>query len=289
MKKGRKYELTDETVNEDGHVLHRIRALRDVADYARKGNVGGYVESDANLSHGGNSWVFNDARVYGHAHVVGNAAVSDYSRVYGEAYVCEESYINGFARVHGHASVKGHANVYGESEVYDDAKICGLARISGKARVFGNARITDHALVFGNARVYGKAFVTDNAQISGRASVCDDTYIYGFGAVCGNAFIGGNASITGSGDTCFGSDAVVMGNDDYMMFNNIWSSKRRFICFKTASGILKWSAGCFLGTGEALIEAAYEKSKLSGDCYKKVVEMAEDMFRRVREEESNGR
>lgn len=289
MKKGRKYELTDDTVSEDGRTLHRIMAIRDVSDYVRKGDVGGYVESDRNLSHGGESWVFNDARVYGNAHVAGYAAVFDHACVYGEAYVGENSCIKGPARVYGHARVDGNACVCGDAEVYGDAKIGGLARISEHARVFGNAQIMGHALVFGKAKVYGTAFVTDNAQISGRASVCDDTYIYGFGAVSGNAFIGGNAAITGSGDTCFGCDAVVMGNGDYMMFSNMWSSKRKFICFKTASGILKWSAGCFLGTGEALIEAAYNKSKLSGDCYKRVVEMAEDVFRIVREENDNGR
>ena len=39
------------------------------------------------------------------------------------------------------------------------------------------------------------------------------------------------------------------------------------------SGNDKWRVGCFFGTGEELIEKAYKDSKLSGDCYKAVVEL----------------
>lgn len=38
-----------------------------------------------------------------------------------------------------------------------------------------------------------------------------------------------------------------------------------------------WRAGCFYGTGPELIEKAYHDSKLSGDCYKAYVELAEKL------------
>jgi len=46
-----KYELTNETIIHHDHTLHRIRALRDIPRYdVKAGDLGGYIESEANLS-----------------------------------------------------------------------------------------------------------------------------------------------------------------------------------------------------------------------------------------------
>lgn len=70
-----KYEiLKDEFIELDGRKLYRIKALKDFRD-VRKGTVGGYIESEQNLSQEGNAWVFGDAQVYGDAWVSVNARV----------------------------------------------------------------------------------------------------------------------------------------------------------------------------------------------------------------------
>ena len=51
----KKYELTDETIDVDGHILHRIKAIRDF-DNVKVGELGGYIEKESNLSHNG-KWV----------------------------------------------------------------------------------------------------------------------------------------------------------------------------------------------------------------------------------------
>ena len=69
----KKYRLTDETVEFMGRTLHRIEALRDftTSDGAivYKGEKGGWVESENNLSHAVNCWVCDNAHVYGSARV----------------------------------------------------------------------------------------------------------------------------------------------------------------------------------------------------------------------------
>lgn len=64
----KKYELTEETFAVDGHVLHRIKALRDLGN-VKKGDIGGWIECEDNLSHGGDCWVYGDAKVLGDAEV----------------------------------------------------------------------------------------------------------------------------------------------------------------------------------------------------------------------------
>ena len=44
-----KYEITDMT-HEEYPFLHRIRALRDICGEIRAGDLGGFVESESNLS-----------------------------------------------------------------------------------------------------------------------------------------------------------------------------------------------------------------------------------------------
>ena len=71
----KKYELTSETKIVFGKTLYRIKALISFK-YAEKGEKGGFMESENNLSHGGNAWVSDDAWVFGNACVSGDALVA---------------------------------------------------------------------------------------------------------------------------------------------------------------------------------------------------------------------
>lgn len=102
MKK--KYKLTDETIfivrNGAEITLHRIQALRDFGDI-KAGDLGGYIESEANLSHEGNCWVFDNAKVFGSAKVGGKAEVYGFSEVYGDAWIFGNAKVYGSAKVFG--------------------------------------------------------------------------------------------------------------------------------------------------------------------------------------------
>ena len=71
----KKYELTNETMMWCGKILYRIRALTDIGDDVKSGDLGGWVENENNLSHNGDAWVYGDAQVYGNAQVCGDAWV----------------------------------------------------------------------------------------------------------------------------------------------------------------------------------------------------------------------
>ena len=68
----KKYRLTDDKIIVKCRTLYRIQALRDFGD-VKEGEFGGWIESEKNLSHDGNAWVY------------GNAWVSDDARVSGDA------------------------------------------------------------------------------------------------------------------------------------------------------------------------------------------------------------
>lgn len=81
-----KYKLTDETIEVEGKTLYRIEALKDFGKI-KKGDKGGFVQSEDNLSHSDDAWVYGNACVYGDACVCGDACVYDNAKVYGNACV----------------------------------------------------------------------------------------------------------------------------------------------------------------------------------------------------------
>ncbi len=65
-----KYELTDETKVMYGVTLHRIRALTSIGLTVAAGQLGGWVQSEANLNQSGNAWVSGNAQVKKSRHYV---------------------------------------------------------------------------------------------------------------------------------------------------------------------------------------------------------------------------
>ena len=88
-----KYGITG-IVHPEKPNLFRIRAVRDIPRFnVKAGDLGGYVQNSWNLSHEGDCWVGDNARVFRDATVSGNA------RVYGNAQVYDHAHISGNSRV----------------------------------------------------------------------------------------------------------------------------------------------------------------------------------------------
>ena len=141
-----KYTLTNISITFNSRTLYKIKALRSFSN-VRAGDLGGYIQSESNLSHDGDCWVYNNAKVYGRAEIYGNA------QVLMSAVVSDNAQIYGDAIVHGTVS--------------DNAKVYGNAIIEGK--------VCDNASVYDNAKVLNGVVVFERAQISGNTSVTYNT------------------------------------------------------------------------------------------------------------------
>ncbi len=151
----KKYEFIDDCEYIDGHFLTRIRALRDFDD-VKKGDFGGYIESEDNLSHEGNCWVYNKARVFQNARVFGNAKVKSF-----------------------------FVDVYGNAQIYGNAIFEGMT-LKDNAKLSGNAHASNAVVIEGNAQIYDNARVTDHAHISDNAVICDDAHVGGNAKISGS-------------------------------------------------------------------------------------------------------
>lgn len=83
-----KYELTKETIEVNGRTLYRIRRLSD-------GLLGGYIESENNLSQEGSCFVYDQAKVSGSAYVCDSARLCDSVEVSGDAFVGGSTWLLG--------------------------------------------------------------------------------------------------------------------------------------------------------------------------------------------------
>ena len=110
-----KYEFTGETKVSSGRTLHRIRAVKSFGDI-KKGDIGGWIESEKNLSHNCTAWVSDNAWVSGDACVFGNARVSGDARVFGDACVSGNARVSGDACVFGNASIMWISNIGSRSD-----------------------------------------------------------------------------------------------------------------------------------------------------------------------------
>lgn len=139
----KKYEILKDTkIKFLGREVYRIRALKDFSD-VKKGDIGGYVESEKNLSQEGNCWIYDNAVACDNAVVRDNSIVHDNVMVKNCAVVRDNTIICGNAEIKNHAVVKNYALVCGNSTVSDHATAYDHAVISSHAKINNHAKIKD--------------------------------------------------------------------------------------------------------------------------------------------------
>ena len=82
----------------DGRILHRIKALKDFGN-VKKGDLGGFIESEKNLSYEGLCWIFDNAKVFKGAEVYGNAQIYGNAEIFGVVLISGNDKIFGDSRL----------------------------------------------------------------------------------------------------------------------------------------------------------------------------------------------
>ena len=130
----KKFKFTGETKLDGFVILHRIEALRDFG-YVKKGDKGGYLEEEGCLSHDGDCWVYDEAKVLFNARVSGDAQIFEFAKIYEFAHVFDKAEVFDGAKIYGRAQIYGEARIHGDAHVFGQANIYGRAEIAGVAKV----------------------------------------------------------------------------------------------------------------------------------------------------------
>ena len=198
----KKYELLKEDIkevtftrrNENGEygpseicVLYRIKALRSFGNI-KEGDLGGYIESEDNLSHDGTCWIYDDAtvlhggKVYENAQIHDKSSITGNSEIFGDAIlynarielktkICGNVKIaNGYANIH-NSTISGNVTFYGDRNLIAFCNINGDIRIESSTilGIDNENRAEIHCDIYDMT-------IKGNAKID---SVCD------YGKICG--------------------------------------------------------------------------------------------------------
>lgn len=206
--------------------MYRIRALRDFGS-VKKGDIGGCIESEANLSQAGDCWVDFHAIVFDGAKVLDDARICEHAIISRKAVISQKAVIKGKARVDGRAQVYGFAVVSDQSVITDNVQVFGNAKVlnesymSDNAQAFGDAEINnvglrDNAKVYGNSILKGQNYrfgmIWDDAQVYGNAKLLGRFGVGGFSIVCDDALIHGLHEFGNPGHVVIRGNVVVKGN-----------------------------------------------------------------------------
>ena len=163
-----KYRITD-MEHPEYPFLHRIQALREINDNVSAGDLGGYVESEANLSFepGDSAWIYDDAICCGDAYVANNSELHNCAVACDSAYITnaavmleasraeDDSYLS-CAMLTDHACISGMSMVQSLPDDGDYAPT-----IAGTSRVYGR--------VIGDVTLYGSTVVMSSETIENRS------------------------------------------------------------------------------------------------------------------------
>lgn len=174
----KKYILTEKTrtivYREHRIVVHQIMAVRDFDAYAfylgkayikhiKRGDLGGYIQSEKNLSHDGVAWVDDDAVVFNEAFVCDNAWVGGNSKIYGKTIV------------RGYAKITDRADIGGKIVITDHAKIIGRSHLRGNLVVKDFSVIKQAGILGYNVEVFGKTVIEHTTHFL-KSNVANEYY-----------------------------------------------------------------------------------------------------------------
>ena len=162
----KKYQVTNDTIEFNGRTLHRIRALKDF-DGVKKGDVGGFVESEWNLSQYGNCWIYDDAMCMDNATVKGNA------KMYDNAVICSRG------------GILDNVKMYGKSVICDDGIAKGNSMMFGNSRIKDNAMLLEDSMMFDNSELRNHSRAYGNSKLYDNSVMCDESLMFGDGMLCG--------------------------------------------------------------------------------------------------------
>lgn len=202
---------------------HRIKALIDIPSIGVKaGDLGGYVTNRKILSHEGNCWIGENARVAGFVRVEDNAYITE------NANVLTANTFDFMSRASRDTTISGNAYIGGNAKIKTTIRPANLRTvIDGNASIVGDVslidmeRISDNATIGGyvvieKSNILGDTIISDKANIN-KSTIRDcrisEASIVRNGATLINVAISGKA-IIGEGqefsNCSFNENAVFM-------------------------------------------------------------------------------
>ena len=225
----KKYELTNEKIEHESKTLYRIRALRDFED-VKMGDLGGFVESEINLSQEGNCWIYDDSKVRG------GSVITDHSIIKNDSIV-DNSIVMNNSKVE---SSTIRYSIVDNSIIEDSTVMC-------SSKVENSTIECSEVLLVSNV---DSSIVMNNSKVESSTVMCNSKVDY---SEVKRSKVGANKSRF--------SNAKIESNADYIAIANIGSRNDTLTAYRCANGEIGVATGCFTGNIDEFVEAVKDKHK----------------------------
>lgn len=112
-----KYELTRIiTQLPCGTILYRIKALRDICEGVKEGDLGGWVQSEWNLSQVNTCWIYEEAKCYSRGRVTERAMLYNHAAVHDLGILIEDAKVGGTTIIRGITEIGEDTWLYGSDD-----------------------------------------------------------------------------------------------------------------------------------------------------------------------------
>lgn len=205
----------------------------------KKGDRGGFIESEKNLSQKGSCWVFKDSIVYGDSSISGDALIDGNSTIF-DSNVSEDAVVNT-------CTVKSHSTIRG-SAFLSNVRSISFSDISENATVSGGM-IMDSCTVNRKAVIKSlgreplcikETTVTDNATVYSNILNIEKCYIAGNASV-GEDIMGNLAGSCGSPCRIYLKDLSITKENDLIIVPAIYPSHDGYMYYFGYKQFLKFS------------------------------------------------
>lgn len=162
----KKYEL----IPSEYPNLYRVKALKDFGD-VKIGDIGGFVQSEKNLSHKGLCWIYHNAKALDKSIVRDDATLHDLAKAKDKAIISGKASLFDSSEAGGTSCVTGRATMMEYSKIFDNARLEEWAVLEESSLAFGNAVLSGNTHLSGSSKVFGLAYLcyaylSDEAEVS---------------------------------------------------------------------------------------------------------------------------
>ena len=168
----KKYKLSNITMKFEGRTLYRIMASKDFGD-VRKGELGGWVQSENNLSQKGNCWIYNNAKCMDNARVFDNSLMFDRSEMH------DNTIIYDYSRMHGNSAMFDNSKMYGNSAMYGYSTMLDYATMCGNSEMHDHSEMHDYSEMYEGSKMYNNSIMSGHGEMWKNGILDGDKNLYG--------------------------------------------------------------------------------------------------------------
>ena len=250
LKENKKYEiLMDEknTIEFEGRVLHRIRALKNFG-LVEIGEIGGYVQTEDNLSQYGNCWIYDDAKC------MDNAKCTDNSVMYWNSCMYDNSRMFNNSKMYDNTKMFDNSRMFNNSKMSDNTKMFDNAMMYGNSAMYNNSQMFNDSNMFNNTKMYDNSKMYGNSQMRDESMMCDKSMMCDDSRMYDNAMLKNN-------DKLYGKI-----NKSFKQIFQHQCRNRYLTAILTEENEILYSIGCQVGiTKEVFIDRIYNDCEIEGN------------------------